>query len=67
MEDALETRIATLEREMQEVRKVVIVGNGTPPLTSRMAAVEQTLKTQTWLLRTILGAVLVGLVKQFIG
>ena len=67
MSKAMEERIATLEREMGEVRKILIVGNGTPPMTERMVAVERTLKTQTWLLRTILAAVLTGLVKQFIG
>jgi len=67
MGNGLEERISVLEREMGEVRKILIVGNGTPPMTERMAAVERTLKTQTWLLRTILAAVLTGLVKQFLG
>lgn len=59
-------RLDTLEREMKEVRKILLVGNGSPPLTSRVAALEKTLNTHTWLLRLILGAVLTSLVKQFL-
>lgn len=61
------SRLDTLEREMHEVRKLLILGNGQPPLVARVAALEKTLGTHTWLLRLILGATLTGLVKQFLG
>lgn len=41
--EGLEGRVATLEREMGEVRKVVFVGNGHPPLTERVTAMESSL------------------------
>ena len=61
-----EVRLKTLEREMGEVRRILILGNGSPPLTARVAALERTLSTHTWLLRLILGGVITNLVAQFI-
>lgn len=53
----LESRVRTLEREIAELRKIILTGNGHPPLTERTANLERASATQTWLLRTILGAV----------
>ena len=38
-------RIATLEREMGEVRKILLVGNGHPPLTERVTVMETSLES----------------------
>lgn len=55
--DDTESRLHTLEREMGEVRKLLMVGNGHPPLIERVATLERALATQTWLLRLIVGGV----------
>lgn len=55
--DDTESRLHTLEREMGEVRKLVMIGNGHPPLIERVATLERALATQTWLLRLIVGGV----------
>lgn len=65
--EAILARVEALEREMKEARKVLFIGNGEPPMTSRMAALERTQKTQTWLLRTILGGVIAVIIKQYAG
>ena len=36
----LENRVSTLEREMSEVRKIVYLGNGHPPLVERVSNLE---------------------------
>lgn len=36
----LENRVSTLEREMSEVRKLVFLGNGHPPLVERVSNLE---------------------------
>lgn len=60
----LAARLATLEREMGEVRKILLTGNGHPPLTERVAGLERALATQTWLLRAILGTAVTGVAGQ---
>ena len=40
MESALEGRVATLEREISEIRKIVYLGNGHPPLVERVSNLE---------------------------
>ena len=40
MESALEGRVATLEREISELRKIVYLGNGHPPLVERVSNLE---------------------------
>lgn len=62
-----EERLKTLEREMGEVRRILIVGNGHPPLTERFAALERSQNTQIWLLRTIIGGLLAVIIKQYAG
>lgn len=64
MDGEIEARLDTLEREMGEVRKILLTGNGHPPLTERVAGLEKAIATQTWLLRAILGAVITGLAGQ---
>lgn len=65
--DGMEERVKTLEREMGEVRRVLLVGNGHPPLTERFAALERSQNTQIWLLRTIVGGLLAVIIKQYAG
>lgn len=67
MDGEVEARLDTLEREMGEVRRILLTGNGHPPLTERVAGLEKAIATQTWLLRAILGAVITGLAGQVAG
>lgn len=67
MDGDVEARLATLEREMGEVRKILLTGNGHPPLTERVAGLERALATQTWLLRAILGTAGTGVIAQVAG
>jgi hypothetical protein len=67
MDKEMDARVATLEREMGDVNKTLFKGNGTPPMTARMSALEKTQSVQTWLLRTILGGVIAVIIKQYAG
>lgn len=67
MDGEVEARLDTLEREMGEVRRILLTGNGHPPLTERVAGLEKAIATQTWLLRAILAAVITGLAGQVAG
>ena len=67
MDGDVEARLATLEREMGELRKILLTGNGHPPLTERVAGLERALATQTWLLRAILGTAGTGVIAQVAG
>lgn len=67
MDGDVDARLATLEREMGEVRKILLTGNGHPPLTERVAGLERALATQTWLLRAILGTAGTGVIAQVAG
>jgi hypothetical protein len=40
MDPALEGRVLTLEREISELRKIVYLGNGHPPLVERVSNLE---------------------------
>lgn len=40
----IEARVQTLEREMGEIRKVVLLGNGKPSLVAEVASIETELK-----------------------
>lgn len=44
MPTELEARVQTLEREMGEMRKVVLLGNGKPSLVAEVASIETELK-----------------------
>lgn len=57
-----EVRIHTLEREIGELRKLVLIGNGHPPLIERVATLERALATQTWLLRLVVGCVVTNVI-----
>lgn len=54
---ALEKAVAVLEGKIEEIEKFLFKGNGHPPLTERMAGLEKSNATQTWLLRTTLLAI----------
>ena len=66
-EETLDARVDTLEREMHEVRKVLLIGNGQPSLVSQMSSAVQQIRSQGWLLKTTLGTALASLAKQFLG
>jgi hypothetical protein len=40
MDSAIEGRVSTLEREISELRKIVYLGNGHPPLVERVSNLE---------------------------
>lgn len=65
-DDAQNTEIATLKEDVAMLKRIVLTGNGHPPLTERVAGLERALATQTWLLRAILGAAITGLAGQVI-
>ena len=44
MAAGIEERVATLEREMGEMRKIVILGNGKPSLVEQVATIGTELK-----------------------
>ena len=48
-------------KRLDKLEQAVFVGNGSPPLVARVAAIERALQTQTWLIRTVLGTVLANL------
>ena len=48
-------------KRLDKLEQAVFVGNGSPPLVARVAAIERALQTQTWLIRTVLGGVLANL------
>lgn len=48
-------------KRLDKLEQAVFVGNGSPPLVARVAAIERALQTQTWLMRTVLGVVLSNL------
>jgi hypothetical protein len=49
-------------KRLDKLEQAVFVGNGSPPLVARVAAIERALQTQTWLIRTVLGGVIANLV-----
>ena len=49
-------------KRLDKLEQAVFVGNGSPPLVARVAAIERALQTQTWLIRLVLGVVLSNLV-----
>ena len=49
-------------KRLDKLEQAVFVGNGSPPLVARVAAIERALQTQTWLIRLVLGGVLSNLV-----
>lgn len=59
--------------EISEIKKrldkldVTIEGNGRPGLRERITTLEQSDRTQVWLLRVVLAAVITTLIKQFAG
>lgn len=61
-----EARIMALEQDMADVKHALFTGNGKPSLMERVATIEKGMMTQTWLLRTILGAVLTGFIGQLV-
>ena len=48
-------------KRLDKLEQAVFVGNGSPPLVARVAAIERALQTQTWLIRTVLGGVVANL------
>lgn len=46
---------------LDNLEKIVYLGNGQPPLTARLAALERATQTQTWLIRSVLGGVIANL------
>ena len=63
----------TAKAEISEIKKrldkldVTIEGNGRPGLRERITTLEQSDRTQVWLLRVVLAAVITTLIKQFAG
>ena len=49
-------------KRLDKLEQAVFVGNGSPPLVARVAAIERALQTQTWLIRTVLGGVIANLI-----
>ncbi len=63
----MEARVATLEREMGEVRKALFTGNGQPPVISQLSSLTQWSKSQTWVTRATLGGVVANFIQQLFG
>ena len=61
MDPAAKAEINEIKNRLDKLEKA-IEGNGRPGLLERMAALEQSNRTQTWLLRIIIGGVLTNIV-----
>ncbi len=61
MDPAAKAEIKEIKNRLDKLEKA-IEGNGRPGLLERMAALEQSNRTQTWLLRIIIGGVLTNIV-----
>lgn len=61
MDPAAKAEIREIKNRLEKLEKA-IDGNGRPGLLERMAALEQSNRTQTWLLRIIIGGVLTNIV-----
>lgn len=66
LSSSLDARIDALERDVADIKRILLTGNGHPPMTERVAGLERALATQTWLLRTILVATLGNIAGQII-
>ncbi len=55
--DGGDSRFDEIWRRLDKLESTVFYGNGQPPITSRLAALERGQATQTWLLRVIVGGV----------
>ena len=54
-------RFSEIWRRLDKLESTIFYGNGQPPLTARIASLERSAATQTWLLRTVLGVVVSNL------
>ena len=61
MDPAAKAEIREIQNRLDKLEKA-IDGNWRPGLLERMAALEQSNRTQTWLLRIIIGGVLTTLI-----
>lgn len=56
-----ESRWNEVWRRLDNLERLVIMGNGKPSLVERVATIERGMATQTWLLRAVLGVALSNL------
>ena len=63
MNDAMESRMKTVERELGWLNKVVRDGNGQPAMMTRVSLLEQHVKNSVWLMRFVIGMLATAVVE----